>query len=150
MTTFHACKAEGSSIGEFIEPVFREKVFRGELQQEDFYWHEGMADWTPVSNYRAAQKTIVRAAAMPPPLPVQVKAVPPGAKICTNCGYIGKPVAITKGSFAVELLLWLLFLVPGLLYSLWRLASRYSACPKCEAPNMIPANSPLAQKFLAR
>lgn len=63
---------------------------------------------------------------------------------CPNCGTIGAPKTITKGSILIEIVLWLAFLLPGLIYSIWRLSSRYQACPACKAPNMIPANSPLA------
>lgn len=59
MTSFHACKADGSPIGEFTEPDFREKIFASEIAPEDFYWREGMADWKPVSEYRAGAKTTV-------------------------------------------------------------------------------------------
>jgi hypothetical protein len=45
---------------------------------------------------------------------------------CPNCGTWGSPKTYTKGSFALEVLLWLCLLVPGLLYSVWRLASRYA------------------------
>lgn len=69
-------------------------------------------------------------------------------RLCTVCGYIGKPYKYTKGSFGVELLLWIFFLIPGLIYSIWRLSSRYEACPKCDAPNMIPMDSPVAKKIL--
>jgi uncharacterized membrane protein YqaE (UPF0057 family) len=67
---------------------------------------------------------------------------------CTNCGYVGKACVITKGSFAVELLLWLFFLLPGLIYSFWRLSSRFKGCPSCKKDNLIPANSPKAQALL--
>ena len=75
---------------------------------------------------------------------------PPSAKVCTNCGYLGNPISITRGDFAIEVLLWLFFLVPGIIYSVWRLTSRYAACPKCKAPNIIPLGSPVAQRFLGR
>lgn len=67
--------------------------------------------------------------------------------ICANCGYQGSPATVTKGSFLIEVILWLCFLIPGLIYSIWRLTSRYDACPKCEAPNMIPLNSPRGKKL---
>lgn len=70
--------------------------------------------------------------------------------VCTNCGFMGKPKSFTKGSILIELFLWLCFLVPGLIYSLWRLTSRYKACPKCKAPNMIPINTPRGRELLAR
>ncbi len=63
---------------------------------------------------------------------------------CPNCGTIGTPKKVTKGSILIEIVLWLFMILPGLLYSLWRLSTRHSACPSCGAPNMIPANSPKA------
>ena len=69
-------------------------------------------------------------------------------KLCTACGYIGQSKRETKGSFIMEVFLWLIFLVPGFLYSIWRLTTRYDACPKCSAANMIPANSPVAKRML--
>ena len=68
--------------------------------------------------------------------------------VCTACGYVGQPKTITKESIGVEILLWLLFLVPGLIYSVWRLSSRYDGCPSCGQATVIPRTSPMAQKFL--
>jgi len=45
--------------------------------------------------------------------------------ICANCGHLGDEKQVTKGSFGIEVILWLCFLIPGLIYSLWRLSSRY-------------------------
>ena len=64
---------------------------------------------------------------------------------CPHCGTVGAPLTITKGSMSVEVLLWLFFLLPGLFYSIWRLASRYEGCPTCKQPGMIPADSPKAR-----
>lgn len=50
---------------------------------------------------------------------------------CPNCGYEGKAKRIIRGSIGVEILLWCLFLIPGLIYSIWRSFSRYTGCPKC-------------------
>jgi hypothetical protein len=68
--------------------------------------------------------------------------------VCTSCGYVGEPKTMTKGSIAVEIVLWLCFLVPGLIYSIWRLSSRYDGCPSCGQITLIPVDSPMAQKFL--
>ena len=68
--------------------------------------------------------------------------------VCTSCGYAGKPETITKGSFLIEVILWLCFLIPGLIYSIWRLSSRYKGCPNCGQSTLIPRTSPMAQKFL--
>lgn len=68
--------------------------------------------------------------------------------VCTICGYVGEAKTVTKGHFALELVLWLCFIVPGIVYSIWRLTTRYEACPLCENKNLIPGSAPLAQKFL--
>lgn len=67
-------------------------------------------------------------------------------KICTECGYIGYSVSITPGNFFTELLLWLCFLLPGLIYSIWRLSGRHNGCPKCGG-KMIALNSPRGRKL---
>lgn len=69
-------------------------------------------------------------------------------KVCTTCGHVGKTKMITKGSILIELILWLAFLIPGLIYSVWRHTSRYEACASCKSDSIIPKSSPLAKKFL--
>ena len=68
--------------------------------------------------------------------------------VCTQCGHVGWPTKVTKGHFLIEVLLWLCFLIPGIIYSVWRLTSRHDACPMCGNPHMIPKNSPMAKKFI--
>jgi hypothetical protein len=68
--------------------------------------------------------------------------------VCTNCGFIGQPKKFTKGSLLWEVILWILFIVPGIFYSIWRLSSRYEGCPKCQSPNMIPEDTPKAQEII--
>ncbi|HEU0080601.1 MAG TPA: hypothetical protein VFQ72_01060 [Candidatus Paceibacterota bacterium] len=67
--------------------------------------------------------------------------------ICTQCGHVGKPVYATKGSFGIEMLLWLFFLVPGLIYSIWRLSSKTNVCEQCKSPSLIPVTSPNAKSI---
>jgi len=68
--------------------------------------------------------------------------------VCPNCGTIGNPTTVTKGSFIMELALWLCFLVPGLIYSLRRLTTRYNnACPKCKSV-MLSTDTPKGQKLM--
>jgi len=65
--------------------------------------------------------------------------------VCTHCGYTGVAKRRNQGSFVIELTLWLFFIVPGILYTLWRSSKRLIICPMCETTNsLIPANSPLA------
>lgn len=61
--------------------------------------------------------------------------------VCTSCGHCGAPKLQTRGSMAIEVVLWLCFLVPGLIYSLWRLSPRRKVCQACEAPSLVPPTS---------
>jgi hypothetical protein len=69
--------------------------------------------------------------------------------LCTTCHHVGAPRRITRGSFWVEVLAWLLFLLPGLIYSLWRLGTRYDGCAACGSRDLIPLDSPRARQLLA-
>ncbi len=68
--------------------------------------------------------------------------------VCTNYGHVGDTTKVTKGHFALEVVLWLCFLVPGFIYSIWRLTTRHGACPVCGDLNLLPTSAPMAQKFL--
>jgi len=68
--------------------------------------------------------------------------------VCTSCGFLGEPITVTKGSFGVELALWLCFLLPGLIYSVWRISTRHKACPACGNAMIIPSASPMGRKFI--
>jgi ribosomal protein S27AE len=79
-------------------------------------------------------------------------------KYCPRCGAVAKEKTVYRGSFWNEFSLWLLLIVaafyfswgflivPGILYSVWRLSTRQRVCPSCGAPNMIPLDSPLARQ----
>ena len=68
--------------------------------------------------------------------------------ICSNCGYKGKPKKITKGSIFIEIILWIALIIPGVIYSIWRLTTRHEACPQCGATNMVPLDSPRGRKLI--
>ena len=68
--------------------------------------------------------------------------------MCKHCGTISIPKKKVPGYFFIELLLWCLFILPGLAYTIWRLTNKQNICPACKASNMIPLNSPIAQKIL--
>lgn len=70
-------------------------------------------------------------------------------KICAQCRSVGYPKKSTPGSFGLEVFLWLLLFVPGLIYSIWRISSRKRVCQYCGYPNPIPISSPMGQHLLA-
>lgn len=67
--------------------------------------------------------------------------------ICRDCGTIDRPKRVTKGSTMIELILWLCFIVPGLIYSFWRLSTRYDACSACGSTALVPVSSPVGRKI---
>ena len=69
--------------------------------------------------------------------------------ICSTCGHIGSSKTAVKGNIFIEIVLWLCFLIPGLIYSLWRSSSRYKKCTACGATTLIPLDSPVGLKLLA-
>lgn len=68
--------------------------------------------------------------------------------LCTTCLHQGAPKSVTRGSFLVEVALWLCFLLPGLIYSLWRLSTRRKACAACGGIALIPLDSPKAVQLM--
>jgi ribosomal protein L37E len=64
---------------------------------------------------------------------------------CTRCGATAPPKKHTPGSIGVELLLWLLLILPGVLYSAWRLHARREVCSACGGTDLIPPDSPRAR-----
>jgi hypothetical protein len=72
------------------------------------------------------------------------------AKICSSCGTVGRAKTVTRGSLLIEIFLWLCLIVPGLLYSLWRLTSRHKACGACGAQTLIPLDSPLGRQLQSK
>ena len=59
---------------------------------------------------------------------------------CPNCKYNGEGKYRTKGSLLIEIILWLCFLLPGIIYTIWRLNSRGWVCPQCEFEHVIKKN----------
>lgn len=55
----------------------------------------------------------------------------PPRVFCPHCQTTGAAVRVLPGSVAIELLLWLCFLLPGILYTAWRQTSDGLACGAC-------------------
>lgn len=71
-------------------------------------------------------------------------------QICSACGTVGSAKSVTRGSVFIELILWLCFLVPGLIYSIWRLSSRHKACRACGNAQLVPINSPVGRELMQK
>jgi hypothetical protein len=69
--------------------------------------------------------------------------------ICRQCGKRSEALTITKGSILIELVLWLFFLLPGIIYTIWRLTSKYKGCSYCNSGNIVSIYSPMGKKLAA-
>src|SRR3990167_5644681 len=73
---------------------------------------------------------------------------PSGQMVCKSCGTIGEGKSSVRGSIGIEIILWLCLIIPGLIYSLWRLSTRRNVCAKCGGAELIPVDSPIGRKII--
>jgi hypothetical protein len=67
---------------------------------------------------------------------------------CTICKTISaEPERIVPGSAATEVLLWVIFLLPGVVYSIWRSNAAKNVCPSCHSTAIVPIESPMGQEI---
>lgn len=57
---------------------------------------------------------------------------------CNTCRNY-TPTALNKGSGWIEFVLYLLYIFPGIIYSVWRRAGSPNVCPLCRAAALVPA-----------
>lgn len=69
---------------------------------------------------------------------------------CKTCEAVALPRTRTKGSLLIEVILWLCFLVPGLIYSVWRLNTRDHVCASCGSTELVPLDSPAGKRIAGR
>jgi len=70
--------------------------------------------------------------------------------ICSTCGSRNNGKSFTRGSIFIEIILWICFLVPGVIYSIWRLTTRNRVCCTCGAAALIPLDSPVGRELAAK
>lgn len=63
---------------------------------------------------------------------------------CMTCGTDDFSKVRTRGSIWIEIILWLCFLVPGLIYSVWRLTTKREVCRACGSETIVPPDAPAA------
>lgn len=78
-----------------------------------------------------------------------LKSRPGEARVCTRCAHHGPTRTHTRGSLLIELVLWLCFIIPGLIYSIWRHASRQQVCSACGSDQLVPPDTPAGRRLMA-
>ncbi len=66
---------------------------------------------------------------------------------CKTCGSVGQTGSAASGSCLIELVLWMCAIVPGVIYSLWRISSRKSKCKVCGSKELVPLDSPEGRRI---
>lgn len=69
-------------------------------------------------------------------------------KLCLRCHAVDTPKRDIRGSLLIEIVLWLCFILPGLIYSIWRTSSSNKVCRNCGSKEMIPIDSPRAREVI--
>lgn len=54
--------------------------------------------------------------------------------ICMECGCQRDPGMAKRGLLIIELFMWLCYIIPGVIYSIWRRVRKQRVCPNCRAP----------------
>lgn len=67
---------------------------------------------------------------------------------CTRGEHVGHPRKVVPGSWAIELLLLICEVVPGVVYSIWRGRSFYRVCNSCGSREIVPLTSPVAHRAM--
>ncbi len=68
--------------------------------------------------------------------------------LCTQCGAeTSAPLKLPPGSPWVALVLAVPFVIPGLVYTVWRYTMRRTVCPTCGHAQLIPGDAPLARAW---
>jgi len=152
----------GQVVGTFDAGEMIAKVATGQVLRTDHYWTAGMPAWLAVSTNDEWMRHVPGSSPsnqVAPPMPSAtapplashrpMRSYPAGTLVCTQCGCTATE-SHTKGSFMIEVLLWLIFCIPGVIYSIWRLTTRGQVCSSCKSDRLVSANSPSGQRLLSQ
>ena len=61
--------------------------------------------------------------------------------VCMECGCQRDPIDVKRGLLVIEIFLWLLYILPGVIYSIWRRMRTQQICSKCRNPSVVLTSS---------
>ena len=67
---------------------------------------------------------------------------------CNSC-HNSSARAVMKGNGWIELILYFVYIIPGILYSIWRRSGQPNICPICNAPALVPISAAKPSPTLA-
>jgi rubrerythrin len=72
----------------------------------------------------------------------------PAERVCAQCGVHGTWKRVRPGSNAGEVFLWILAILPGLGYTIYRNSRAGIYCPSCGSRDTIPVESPRGAELM--
>lgn len=69
--------------------------------------------------------------------------------ICRNCGRVTEPERPLRGSTWITLILLCFYVIPGIIYMIWRRTGVQDTCAICKSTNVTPENSPEGRRMVA-
>jgi hypothetical protein len=76
------------------------------------------------------------------------QSIPQYEKICRQCGTLNVGGSALPGHGWIEAVLWLFYLVPGLIYSIWRRSKRQAVCIACGSRDLVQVGTPVGATML--
>jgi hypothetical protein len=67
--------------------------------------------------------------------------------VCMECGCQRDPIDVKRGLLAIEIFMWLLYIFPGVIYSIWRRVRKHQVCPNCRNPSIVLMSSSRAMEM---
>lgn len=68
--------------------------------------------------------------------------------VCRQCESVGTPEKEMPGNLAFGCALFFFFVVPGILYSIWRLTNKTNVCQFCGSEDLVPKHSPAGERII--
>jgi len=68
--------------------------------------------------------------------------------LCMECGCQREPMDVKRGLLVIEIFMWFLYILPGVIYSIWRRVRKQQVCPNCRYPSVVLTSSPRAMGMM--
>lgn len=69
--------------------------------------------------------------------------------LCMECGCQREPIIAKRGFLIIELFMWLMYILPGVIYSIWRRVRTQQVCTNCRTPSIVLTSSSRAMGIMA-
>lgn len=68
--------------------------------------------------------------------------------ICRECLYVGLPKKVKRGSTRMELIMWLVLMIPGPFYSVWRMTGKKKQCSVCGSDMLADPDTAIGRRLM--